>query len=107
MLFRSLSSVLSAFPRAMRDLAREQGKEIELHIDSAEIGVDPGVLGEVRDAMVHLLRNAVDHGVEVPSAREQAGKPRAGRIAIGVRASGGLLAVDVEDDGGGIDPARL
>lgn len=102
-----LSSVFSAFPRQVRDLARDQGKEIEVEMANAEIGVDRGILGEVRDAMVHLLRNAVDHGIESPRERAEAAKPPKGRIAIEVRASGGMLAVDVEDDGRGMDPARL
>jgi two-component system chemotaxis sensor kinase CheA len=102
-----LSSVFSAFPRQVRDLARDQGKEIEVEVTNAEVGVDRGILGEVRDAMVHLLRNAVDHGIEGPRERAEAGKPTKGRIAIEVRASGGMLAVDVVDDGRGMDPARL
>jgi len=102
-----LSTVFAAFPRAVRDVARQQGKEVELSIDNAEVGVDRGVLGEVRDAMVHLLRNSVDHGIEAPEGRQKEGKPRAGRIAVRVRADGGMLAVDVEDDGRGIDAQRL
>ncbi|HEY3452830.1 MAG TPA: response regulator [Myxococcales bacterium] len=102
-----LSTVFAAFPRAVRDVARQQGKEVELNVDNAEVGVDRGVLGEVRDAMVHLLRNSVDHGIESPEAREKDGKPRAGRIAVRVRADGGMLALDVEDDGRGIDAQRL
>ncbi len=103
----SLSSVFSAFPRQVRDLARDQGKEVELEVSNAEVGVDRGILGEVRDAMVHLLRNAVDHGIESPRERVEKGKPPKGRIAIDVRASGGMLAIDVEDDGRGIAPAQL
>ncbi len=102
-----LSTVFTAFPRAVRDIARDQSKEVELAIANAEVGVDRNVLGEVRDAMVHLLRNSVDHGIEAPETREQAGKPRKGRIGIGVRADGGMLAVEVEDDGKGIDPAKV
>lgn len=102
-----LSSVFSAFPRQVRDLARDQGKEIEVELANAEVGVDRAILGEVRDAMVHLLRNAVDHGIEAPTERVEGGKPPKGRLVIAVRASGGMLAVDVEDDGRGMDPAQL
>jgi len=102
-----LSTVFSAFPRAVRDIARQQGKEVELVVGNAEVGVDRGVLGEVRDAMVHLLRNSVDHGIESPDERAAAGKPKKGRIGIVVRADGDMLAVEVEDDGKGIDAARV
>jgi chemotaxis protein histidine kinase CheA len=102
-----LSTVFTAFPRAVRDIARQQGKEVELTIGNAEVGVDRGLLGEVRDAMVHVLRNAVDHGIESPEERERLGKPRKGTIAVTVHADGDMLAVEVGDDGHGIDPAKL
>lgn len=102
-----LSTVFTAFPRAVRDIAKQQGKEVELVLGNAEVGVDRGLLGEVRDAMIHVLRNAVDHGIEMPEERERLGKPRKGRIAITVHADGDMLEVEVEDDGHGIDVARL
>jgi two-component system chemotaxis sensor kinase CheA len=102
-----LSSVFDAFPRAMRELARNQGKEVDLLIENADVGVDRSMLTDVRDALVHLLRNAVDHGLEMPEAREQLGKPAMGKVRIRVRADGDMLHVQVEDDGRGIDPERL
>lgn len=102
-----LATVFAAFPRAVRDLARQQNKEAELNVINAEVGVDRGVLGEVRDALVHLMRNAVDHGLESPELRQSLGKPRVGRITIAVRADGDMLAVDVEDDGRGIDARKM
>jgi two-component system chemotaxis sensor kinase CheA len=102
-----LSSVFDAFPRAMRELARNQGKEVDLLIENADVGVDRSMLTDVRDALVHLLRNAVDHGLETPEAREQLGKAAMGKVRIRVRADGDMLHIQVEDDGRGIDPERL
>ncbi|MFP2930992.1 hybrid sensor histidine kinase/response regulator, partial [Pyxidicoccus sp. 3LG] len=102
-----LSTVFDAFPRAVREMSRTQGKEVELVIENADIGVDRSMLGDVRDALVHLLRNSVDHGVESPDTRQQLGKPLSGRIRIKVRVDGDMLHIEVEDDGRGIDPERL
>jgi two-component system chemotaxis sensor kinase CheA len=102
-----LSSVFDAFPRAMRELARNQGKEVDLVIENADVGVDRSMLTDVRDALVHLLRNSVDHGLETPEARQQLGKASMGKVRIRVRADGDMLHIQVEDDGRGIDPERL
>ncbi|NVJ25300.1 MULTISPECIES: hybrid sensor histidine kinase/response regulator [Myxococcus] len=102
-----LSTVFDAFPRAVRDMARTQNKEVDLLIENADIGVDRSMLADVRDALVHLLRNAVDHGLESPDTRQQLGKPLTGRVRIRVRVDGDMLHIEVEDDGRGIDPERL
>ncbi|WP_224241348.1 hybrid sensor histidine kinase/response regulator [Hyalangium gracile] len=102
-----LSTVFDAFPRAVRELARNQGKEVDLVVENADLGVDRSMLADVRDALVHLLRNAVDHGLESPEARQQLGKAAAGKVRIRVRADGDMLHIQVEDDGRGIDPERL
>lgn len=102
-----LSGVLAGFPRAARDMAREQGKEVECSVKGAETGVDKAILLSLNDPLVHLVRNSVDHGVEMPEERVQAGKPRAGKVTITARTDGDLLAVTVEDDGRGIDPAAV
>ncbi|MCY0995709.1 response regulator [Myxococcus sp. MISCRS1] len=102
-----LSTVFDAFPRAVRDMARTQTKEVDLLIENADIGVDRSMLGDVRDALVHLLRNSVDHGLESPDTRQALGKPQTGRIRIRVRVDGDMLHIEVEDDGRGIDPERL
>ena len=102
-----LSGVLAGFPRAARDMAREQGKEVECTVAGGETGVDKAILLSLNDPLVHLVRNAVDHGVEAPEERVRAGKPRAGKVVIAARADGDLLAVTVEDDGRGIDPAAV
>ncbi|HYG69768.1 MAG TPA: hybrid sensor histidine kinase/response regulator [Anaeromyxobacteraceae bacterium] len=102
-----LSGILAGFPRAVRDMAREQGKEIECVTKGGETGVDKAILLSLNDPLVHLVRNAVDHGLERPDDREAAGKPRAGKLVISVRTDGDLLAVTVEDDGRGVSPAKV
>ena len=102
-----LSTVFDAFPRAVREMARTQGKEVELSIENADAGVDRSLLADVRDSLIHLLRNAVDHGIETPEQRAAVGKAKNGRVAIRVRADGDMLQLTLEDDGRGIDPARL
>ncbi len=102
-----LSGVLAAFPLAARDMAREQGKEVECVVRGGETGVDKAILLSLNDPLVHLVRNCVDHGLETPAERAQAGKPRAGKIVISARVDGDLLAVTVEDDGRGISPQKV
>jgi len=102
-----LSTVFEAFPRAVRDIASSQGKQVDLQIENSGVGVDRSMINDVRDALIHLVRNAVDHGLEAPDFREALGKPSTGRVSIRVRADGDMLAVELEDDGRGIDPERL
>jgi two-component system chemotaxis sensor kinase CheA/two-component system sensor histidine kinase and response regulator WspE len=102
-----LSGVLAAFPRAVRDMAKEQGKEVECVVRGGETGVDKAILLSLNDPLVHLVRNSVDHGLEAPEDRVAAGKPRVGRIVISARVDGDLLAVTVEDDGRGILPQTV
>jgi two-component system chemotaxis sensor kinase CheA/two-component system sensor histidine kinase and response regulator WspE len=102
-----LSGILAAFPRAAREMAREQGKEIEITVRGGETGVDKAILMALNDPLVHLVRNSVDHGLETPEEREAAGKPRAGRVTITARTDGDLLALVVEDDGRGVHPSKI
>jgi len=102
-----LSGILAAFPRAVRDMAREQGKEVECVVRGGETGVDKAILLSLNDPLVHLVRNCVDHGIELPAERTEAQKPRAGKVVISARTDGDLLAITVEDDGRGIHPAAI
>ncbi|MFL5352419.1 hybrid sensor histidine kinase/response regulator [Archangium sp.] len=102
-----LSTVFDAFPRAVRDIARTQGKEVDFIVENADLGVDRSMLADVRDALVHLLRNSVDHGIESPDDRRMLGKPAAGRVRIRVRADGDMLSIELDDDGRGMDPQKL
>ncbi len=102
-----LASVFEGLPRAVREMSHGQGKEIDLLVDNPNVGVDRSMLSDVRDALVHLLRNAVDHGIESPDLREALGKPRTGRVTLRVRADGDMLHLEVDDDGRGIDPDKV
>jgi len=102
-----LSALLAGLPRAARDLGAEQGKEVHCELEGAELGVDRAILMALGDPLVHLLRNAVDHGLEPPEVRERAGKPRAGRVTISARVDGEQLSLTVEDDGRGLDPQAI
>ncbi len=97
-----LSSITSRFPLVVRDLARAEGKEVELHITGAETQVDRVLLEGLADAINHLLRNAIAHGVETPEAREHAGKARVAQITLHAEPRGDQVAIEVSDDGRGI-----
>ncbi len=102
-----LSGVLAGFPRAAREMAREQEKELDCEVSGGENGVDKAILLSLNDPLVHLLRNSVDHGVETPAERAAAGKPAVARLTITARTDGNLLALVVEDDGRGITPQKI
>jgi two-component system chemotaxis sensor kinase CheA len=97
-----VSTVFDAFPRMVRDLAREKGKEVELQIEGAETELDRKVLEEIKDPLIHLLRNGVDHGIEAPEERVKAGKPRQGTITMAAFQKGSNIVIEVTDDGAGI-----
>jgi two-component system chemotaxis sensor kinase CheA len=95
------------FPRLVRDAARQLHKEIEFTIDGRDVEVDRFLLDEISEPVVHLLRNAVDHGIEPPVLREAAGKARSGRVVLSVAREQGTMCVCVRDDGRGIDRQRV
>jgi len=99
--------VAERFPRMLRDLARKQGKEITLQVEGREIELDRGILEEITEPLVHILRNAVDHGIESPDERYVAGKPTVGVVTISVTRDKDHVDICVADDGRGMDPARL
>jgi two-component system chemotaxis sensor kinase CheA len=102
------SSLLEFFPRMVRDLSREQGKETELFVKGDDIEVDRRVLEKLKDPLIHMIRNGVGHGVEKPEDRARKGKPRKGRIGIEIaRLEGGHVEIAVSDDGVGIDPVMV
>lgn len=99
--FSYLSDV---FPKMVRELARDLNKEIELEIKGGDIEIDRRILEEMKDAMIHLIRNSVDHGIESPEIREAAGKNRTGKIILEVmKESGDKIAISLSDDGAGIN----
>ena len=100
--------VLDALPQMVGELARARGKEVDFGSAGAELTVDRRVLESIKDPLLHLVRNAVDHGIEAPDARERAGKPRRGRVAVSLaRLEGRRIELRVEDDGAGIDVTAL
>jgi two-component system chemotaxis sensor kinase CheA len=102
-----LSSITSPLPRAVRDLAATEGKQVALEITGAETQLDRVLLDGMSEAITHLLRNAVAHGIELPDVRERAGKPRRGEIELHAEPRGGQVAIEVRDDGGGVAVAAL
>jgi two-component system chemotaxis sensor kinase CheA len=107
MRMQPLGNVLSRFPRMVMELARTLGKEVELKIEGAEVELDRSILQALSDPMTHLLRNAVDHGLEPPTDRTARNKPPAGRIVIKAFHDEGRVNIAVSDDGRGIDPDRV
>lgn len=99
--------IAERFPRLVRDLARKQGKEISFHLEGRDIELDRGILEEIAEPLVHILRNAVDHGLETPVERAAAGKPPSGEIRLTVTRDKDHVDIVIEDDGCGMDPARL
>ena len=95
------------FPRLVRDLARKQGKEVAFQIEGKEIELDRGILEEITEPLVHILRNAVDHGMDLPADRVAIGKSHGGTIAITVVRDKDHVDITVSDDGRGIDPACI
>lgn len=99
-----IDNVFSRFPRMVRDLARDLGKEVELIIEGKETELDRTVIDEIGDPLVHLLRNSVDHGIEEPVQRIAAGKAGHGRIILSARHEGNNVLIEVQDDGRGLNP---
>jgi len=99
--------VFLRFPRLVRDLASKTGKEVKLELVGADTELDRTVVDAIGDPLVHLVRNAVDHGLESPEEREASGKPRHGTIALVASQAGGSVIIEVRDDGRGIDPAAI
>ncbi len=91
------------FPRMIRDLAKEQGKEVELLLEGSQIELDRSMIDEIGESLVHLLRNAVDHGLETPDARRKVGKSPSGVLRIAARRTKESVVIEVADDGQGLD----
>jgi two-component system chemotaxis sensor kinase CheA len=102
-----VANVFNRFPRMVRDLARELGKDIEFEMDGLDIELDRTVLDEIGDPLVHMLRNSVDHGIEEPDTRLAAGKSPRGRVRLTASRERDLVRIVVSDDGAGIDAERV
>jgi two-component system, chemotaxis family, sensor kinase CheA len=99
--------VFLRFPRLVRDLAAKLGKEVKLELLGSDTELDRTVVDALGDPLVHLVRNALDHGLEAPEERARAGKPPIGRLEIAARHASGSVIIEVRDDGRGIDPAAV
>jgi len=102
-----LASIVGRFPRAVRDIAAVEGKEVQLDLVGVDAQLDRAILDNLPDLIVHLLRNAVSHGIETPDEREAAGKPRVGRIELRAEARGSEVTLTIADDGRGVAPELL
>ena len=102
-----ISFVFSRFPRMVRDLSGRLGKQVELKVTGDQTELDKTVLEKIGDPLVHLVRNSVDHGIEMPQARAAAGKPVVGVISLEAYHKGGNIVVEVSDDGGGLQQERI
>jgi two-component system, chemotaxis family, sensor kinase CheA len=107
MRMQPVGRLFQRFPRIVRDLARQLGKEVELVLEGEGTDLDRSLVEALADPLIHLLRNALDHGVEAPDARERAGKPRKGRVCLSASQRGERIVIAVSDDGRGMDPEIL
>jgi two-component system chemotaxis sensor kinase CheA len=102
-----ISNAFSRFPRLVHELASRLGKRVELKFGGEATEVDRGLIEKISDPLTHLVRNAIDHGLESPEEREAAGKPAVGLLRLQARQRGGNIVIEVSDDGRGLDRARL
>ena len=102
-----VESVFNRFPRMVRDLAKSLDKKLDLIITGAETELDRTVIDEIGDPLVHLIRNSVDHGIEMPAARIAAGKPDTGTVHLRAYHSGNHVFIEIEDNGGGINRPKV
>lgn len=102
-----IETVFAKFPRLVRDLAHTLEKEVELEIKGQETEIDKTMVELISDPLVHLVRNSLDHGLELPAERERAQKPRVGRIRLEARQEGDHIVISIADDGAGIDSAKV
>ncbi|HEX3032449.1 MAG TPA: chemotaxis protein CheA, partial [Bacillota bacterium] len=102
-----VESLFNKFPRMMRDLSQKAGKDLEFVMEGQETELDRSIIEEIGDPLIHLLRNAVDHAIEPPEERKQAGKSAVGHITLSARHEENHIIISVKDDGRGIDPDKL
>ena len=102
-----LSTLFQLFPRLVRDLARQQAKEVELIIEAGETTADKRILEEIKDSLMHIIRNCVDHGIETPAEREKLGKPPVATIWLRGYRKANNIVIEIADDGRGLDIERI
>lgn len=99
--------VFNKFPRIVRDLAKALNKKVNLHLEGTETELDRSIIEAIKDPLTHLVRNSIDHGIEAPEVRVQAGKPPEGNLILRAYHEGGQVIVEIEDDGKGIDLEKI
>lgn len=99
--------VFQRFPRLVRDVARQLGKKVRLVLEGEDAEADKHIVESLGDPLIHILRNSLDHGLEMPEARRLAGKPEEGRILVRASQEGDRVLIEIEDDGKGIDPVLI
>jgi two-component system chemotaxis sensor kinase CheA len=102
-----IGTIFNRFPRMVRDLAQSQKKNLDFIVEGGETELDRSLIEQIRDPLIHLLRNAVDHGIESPEDRKSAGKPETATVRLSARREQSHIAITVEDDGKGIDGKRV
>ena len=102
-----ISTIFSRFPRLVRDLAQKQGKKLDFNMYGSETELDRSIIEQIRDPLLHLLRNSIDHGVEASDVRLKAGKAELAAVRLEARQEQGNIVITLEDDGKGIDTAKL
>jgi two-component system chemotaxis sensor kinase CheA len=102
-----LNHIFNRFPRTVRDIARREGKEVEFVIEGGDTELDRSIMDGLNDPLLHLIRNAIDHGIESPTVREAAGKPAKGTLLLSARRDRDNVIITIADDGGGIDIERV
>jgi len=103
----SIGYLFSTFPRAMRDLANEKGKDVQILIKGEETELDKSIIDEMKGPLMHILRNAIDHGIEPPDERVTKGKPRTGIINLTASQRGNQVVIEISDDGRGMDTEKI
>ena len=104
---QKIDALFSALPRMVRDTAAEVGKSVTLHIEGSDVELDREMIEMMRDPLVHIIRNSIDHGIEEPSRRRLLGKRENGWLTVAARQSGNQIVIEISDDGQGIDTDRL
>ncbi|HTO93259.1 MAG TPA: chemotaxis protein CheA, partial [Bacteroidota bacterium] len=102
-----VAKVFNRLPRLVRDLMKETGKQVDLQMSGEETELDKTIIEELTDPLIHIIRNAVDHGIETPDVRKNAGKPATGTVSVSAEHEGNHIVIRIADDGKGMDPARL
>ena len=102
-----IAQTFNRFPRLIRDLSRDLGKEVKLEMLGEETELDKSVIEVLVDPLIHIVRNAMDHGIEMPEEREKAGKPRVGTISLNASHNGNLIVIKISDDGKGMSPQKI